>query len=140
MKERAEVCGEQIGNDGGKLVAVDIDDQLLEMSEVIEWNEFVSVVFEAKIAKGFGARKEKEFEVLTATGSSDVKADEMEFGARTGRRSAKFAFEGFEMFYDGLGSLGFLKRELGVRVEPFVWIAVNASIDGIERVLTKLLI
>lgn len=98
MKERAEVCGEQIGNDGGKLVAVDIDDQLLEMSEVIEWNEFVSVVFEAKIAKGFGARKEKEFEVLTATGSSDVKADEMEFGARTGRRSAKFAFEGFEMF------------------------------------------
>jgi hypothetical protein len=50
------------------------------------------------------------------------------------------SFEGFEMFYDGLGSLGFLKRELGVRVEPFVWIAVNASIDGIERVLTKLLI
>lgn len=100
MKERAEVCGEQIGNDGGKLVAVDIDDQLLEMSEVIEWNEFVSVVFEAKIAKGFGARKDEELYFLTATVISDVKANEMEFGTRNGRRSVKFAFafEGFERF------------------------------------------
>lgn len=45
------------------------------------------------------------------------------------------SFEGFEMFYDGLGSLGFLKRELGVRVEPFVWIAVNASMTELKEYL-----